>query len=66
VIDKTKLEGEFDLKLQWNQRLVASTDTAGPPVIFTAIEEQLGLKLESGKGPVEYLVIDHAEKPSEN
>jgi len=44
----------------------AAPDPAAPPSIFAAIQEQLGLKLESTKGPVEVLVIDHVERPSEN
>lgn len=44
----------------------SAVDPASPPTIFVAIQEQLGLRLESAKGPVEVLVIDHVEKPSQN
>ena len=70
VVDKTGLTGSYDLDLKW------TPDDAGPPSgdtsaesgasIFTAVQEQLGLKLQSTKGPVETLIIDHAELPSEN
>jgi len=77
VIDKTGLAGKYDLKLEWtpddSQMIRKSPDAPAPPPpdnqgpsIFTAIQEQLGLKLESQKGPVEMLVIDRAEKPTEN
>ncbi len=67
VIDKTGLQGNFNADLHWtpDERADAQPDDAGPS-IFTAIQEQLGLRLESSKGPVEVLVIDRAEKPSEN
>lgn len=72
VIDRTGIEGKYDVSLNWTRDTGAAS--AGPdsntqdsgPSIFTAIQEQLGLKLEPSKGPVRVLVIDHAEMPSEN
>lgn len=68
VIDRTGLAGQFDFKLTWTpdrMRSGAPTDSDSPTV-FTAIQDQLGLRLRSEKVPVEVLVIDHAEKPSDN
>jgi uncharacterized protein (TIGR03435 family) len=77
VLDKTGLTGNYDLAMQWPP----PEDRPGPmfnagggenaaessgPSIFTVIQEQLGLKLESHKAPVEVLVIDHVEPPSAN
>jgi uncharacterized protein (TIGR03435 family) len=65
VVDKTGLTEKYDLKLEWVPELDA--DSASGPSVFTAIQEQLGLKLESTKGDVEVLVIDHIERvPTEN
>jgi uncharacterized protein (TIGR03435 family) len=66
VIDKTGLTGRADITLKWSDNVAAQQ--GGPDVIsiFTAVEEQLGLKLQPSKGPVDALVIDHAEMPSEN
>jgi uncharacterized protein (TIGR03435 family) len=72
VIDKTGIEGKYDVSLNWTRDTgVASAATDGNaqdsgPSIFTAIQEQLGLKLEPSKAPVRVLVIDRAEMPSEN
>ncbi len=66
VIDKTGLEGGYDLKLEWTPENSVTAGAAEPPSIFTAVQEQLGLRLESTKGPVEMLVIESAEKPSDN
>jgi uncharacterized protein (TIGR03435 family) len=74
VIDKTNLQGKYDIALTWspddhNANFTnVSADNAAPlgPSIFTAVKEQLGLKLEPTKAPVEVLVIDHVEAPSEN
>jgi uncharacterized protein (TIGR03435 family) len=63
VIDKTGLTGIYDVKLEWSPDL--STDT-GSASIFTALQDQLGLKLESGRGPVAIIVIDSIERPTEN
>ena len=62
VVDKTGLTGPFDLDLKWDAGLA---DTA-TPALFTALREQLGLKLDAQRGPVEVLVIDSVERPSEN
>jgi uncharacterized protein (TIGR03435 family) len=74
VVDKTGLAGTFDLDLAWTPDQlpqgplppgVPAIDPNGPS-IFTAMQEQLGLKLDSQRGPVELLVIDGAEKPTED
>jgi uncharacterized protein (TIGR03435 family) len=75
VLDRTGLRGNFDFTLNWESEpdepsnsgtgLIASRMHTGP-AMFRAIEDQLGLKLEPVKGPVEVLVIDHVEQPSEN
>lgn len=69
VLDNTGLAGRYDFQLSWGVDPIAaganSTDTSAPS-IFTAFSEQLGLKLEPGKGPVPVLVIDHIEMPSPN
>jgi uncharacterized protein (TIGR03435 family) len=65
VIDKTGLEGFYEFRLEWTPDDTPA-DLATGPSLFTAIQEQLGLRLESAKGPVEVLVIDHAERPDAN
>jgi uncharacterized protein (TIGR03435 family) len=61
VLDRTGLAGGFDVDLRWTPEQAA--DTSGPS-LFTALQEQLGLKLESTRGPVEVLVIDRVEPPT--
>jgi uncharacterized protein (TIGR03435 family) len=81
VQDKTGLTGNYDFKIRWmpdrnraqtpladatnGQPPVVPLDTSGPNLL-EALQDQLGLKLESGKGPVEIIVIDHVERPSAN
>ena len=65
VTDETKLAGHYSFQLRFTSGLAAQPDSSDPS-LFTALEEQLGLRLEPARGPVEMLVIDHVEKPSEN
>jgi uncharacterized protein (TIGR03435 family) len=73
VTDKTALTGAYDVQIEFAPdpslaglpRFHSPADPAGP-TIFSALQEQLGLRLESGKGPVEVFVIDHVERPSVN
>jgi bla regulator protein BlaR1 len=64
VFDRTGLEGYYDLTLKFSR----DQDPANPdaPSIFTALQEQLGLKLEPGRAPLQTLVIDHIERPAGN
>ena len=71
VADMTEETRQFDFTLQWvpdemQAKAGAAADVPQGPSLFTALQEQLGLKLESRKVPVDVLVIDHAEPPSEN
>jgi uncharacterized protein (TIGR03435 family) len=81
VIDKTGLTGKYDYTLQWtpDEGMAAmhgasgggppneeNAVQSGGPSLFTAVEEQLGLKIESTKGQVDVIVIDHLDLPSAN
>jgi uncharacterized protein (TIGR03435 family) len=79
VIDKTGIEGAYDVELNWTPEpgqgfgpfggpppgALPQADSSGPS-IFTALQEQLGLRLDSAKGPVPVVVIDSISKPTEN
>jgi uncharacterized protein (TIGR03435 family) len=77
VVDQTGLSGRFDFTLMWTPDETQFGGRGGqappppdggtaPPDLFNAMQEQLGLKMESTKAPVDVLVIDHVEKPSAN
>ena len=67
VVDLTGLSGFYEVKLDWAPSNTAETDLGDGPSLFSAVRDQLGLRLESRKGPIEVLVIEHAEKvPVEN
>jgi uncharacterized protein (TIGR03435 family) len=77
VVDRSRLEGRYDAELKFTPEFIPSMPPGGlpssmpspdpnGPSIFTAVQEQLGLKLDPQRGPVEVLVIDRVERPSEN
>jgi bla regulator protein blaR1 len=68
VLDRTGLIGRYDFTLRWRpeQGDVPTPEPADQPSLFTALKEQLGLRLDSARGPLDVIVIDRAEKPSAN
>jgi uncharacterized protein (TIGR03435 family) len=76
VVDQTKIEGRYDFSLRWTpdesqfpdraSQMTAPPGDADPPDLYTAIQQQLGLKLQAVKAPVDVIVVDHGERPSAN
>lgn len=71
IVNQTGLSGGYNIDLKWQPDAMqagANSSSVDPPLpdLFTALQEQAGLKLEPAKGPVDVYVIDHVEKPSEN
>jgi uncharacterized protein (TIGR03435 family) len=76
VVDRTGLSGKYDFDLEWAddetqfgghlRKRASSGDSPDKPDLFAAIQQQLGLRLEATKGPIEALVIDQVKRPSEN
>jgi uncharacterized protein (TIGR03435 family) len=64
LVDQTGLAGKYDFTLRYDADEAHNSDPNAPPGFFTAVQEQLGLKLEPTKAPVEVFVIDHVERPS--
>jgi uncharacterized protein (TIGR03435 family) len=66
VIDQTVIKGRYDFKLKWTRDETQTTASDAPPGLFTAIQEQLGLKLEPVRAQADVLVIDTIERPGAN
>ncbi|HXD72924.1 MAG TPA: TIGR03435 family protein, partial [Vicinamibacterales bacterium] len=70
VINRTGIEGRFDIDVQWTPDQAsdgaAASNADAAPSLFTVLQEQLGLKVESSRGPVDVLVIDHVERPTDD
>ena len=66
VIDRTGLGGNFDFAVEWAPELPGAEPDPSGPTFLEALKDQLGIRLESQKGPAEVIVLDHVERPSEN
>jgi bla regulator protein blaR1 len=66
IIDRTGLPGAFEISLHWAAENSPAGDASAEPSIYTAVEEQLGLRLEPRRAPLQYLFVEHVEKPSAN
>lgn len=76
VLDKTGLQGHYSFEFHWTPEKLAASDGQSPngtslpessgPSLFTALQQELGLKLQSAKAPMDTIVIEHIERPSEN
>jgi len=70
LINQTGLSGSYNFALKWSREQSAGSDNGAPisdaPSFFTALQEQLGLRLVPTKAPTEVIVIDHIEHPTEN
>jgi uncharacterized protein (TIGR03435 family) len=66
VVDQTNLSGRYDFTLLWTPDVMRATPTDDAPGLFTAVQEQLGLKLEATRAPTDVFVIDAATRPTQN
>ncbi|MEK6396488.1 MAG: TIGR03435 family protein, partial [Terriglobus sp.] len=66
VVDKTGLTGRYDITLKWDPTADKPSTTGDGTTLQAALKEQLGLRVESGTGPVEILTVQHMERPAEN
>ncbi len=66
VLDQTNLSGRYDFALLWTPDVLRSTEADPAPALFTAVQEQLGLKLEATHAPTDVFVIDAATRPTQN
>ena len=64
IVDKTGLTADYDFTLRYSTQRPGEPNPDDVPNIVTALQEQLGLKLEPARGPVEFVVIDHIERPT--